>query len=64
MAGKKCPLNALLTLPISHIIDSKYIFEKEPMNNNWAGYKISNHPDNSLLADLRVRLSRPCGSVK
>ena len=32
------------------------------MIGNWAGYKVFNHPNNSLMVDLRVRLSRPCGN--
>ena len=63
-AGQKCPLNALFTLPITQTIDSKYTSEKAAMNSNWAGYKIFNHADNTIMADLKVRLSRPCGNAQ
>ncbi len=63
-AGQKCPLNALLTLPRSQTIDSKFTSEKTSMNNNWEGYKIINNPNNTLMVDLRVRLSRPCGNAQ
>jgi hypothetical protein len=34
------------------------------MNSNWTGYKIFNNPGNTLMVDLRVRLSRPCGNAQ
>jgi hypothetical protein len=34
------------------------------MIGNWAGYKVFNHPNNSMMVDLRVRLSRPCGNAQ
>jgi hypothetical protein len=63
-AGQKCPLNALLSLPRSQSIDSKFTSEKAAMNSNWAGYKIFSHSNNTLMVDLRVRLSRPCGNTQ
>jgi hypothetical protein len=63
-AGQKCPLNALFTLPITQTIDSKYTSEKAAMNSNWTGYKIFNHADNTIMADLKVRFSRPCGNAQ
>ena len=63
-AGQKCPLNALLSLPRSQTLDSKLTSEKAAMNSNWAGYKIFDNPDNTLMVDLRVRLSRPCGNAQ
>jgi hypothetical protein len=62
--GKKCPLNALYTLRAGQSINSELKSEKAMMNNNWNGFKVYNHQSNSLMVDLRVRLSKPCGNAQ
>jgi len=32
--------------------------------NKWKGYKVFNHQTNSLLVDVNIRLSPPCGNAQ
>jgi len=56
-------LNSISTIRKNDSIAREFLADKASMTGDWAGYKIFNHPNNSFIVDVSVRLSKPCGII-
>jgi hypothetical protein len=51
-------------LPKGQSFDTPCSKEKTSINGNWDSYKIFGNESNNALADINLRLSKPCGNYK